>query len=1057
MENITEIITSFWIKNNIIKKYWEKNKDNDTYNILEGPPFCTGKMHCGHLANKYIKNTIERFNHQEGKLLPNKATWDTHGLPIEHEIDKKLGIKTHEEILLFGIENYNNECKKIVSRCVEEWKEDTLLAGTWLDYENDVKTLDFNYMNSVWWGFSKIFKKNLVYKSYKVLPYSTECKTSLSNFEANENYKKIVDETLYVKFKLNNINRYLLVWTTTPWTLPSNMAIAINKNIIYVVINFNDEELIIAKNLVDKIFTSFYAASKTIKKKDKYIIIEEFYGSELLEQIYIPHFTCINNIFKIIHGDFVKDTNGTGIVHIAPSYGDDDYNVCIINKIIDKKDKLFMTIDDDGYFVNNLQGLEFLSNKYYKNYPKDKKSFDGNMLIIKYLNDINMIFLIFNYEHDYPFCWRSDTPLMYRAVENWFINVESIKNKMIQLNKNINWIPSNIGSERFHNWISDAKDWCIGRNRFWGSPIPIWCCETDEDDYIIISSSYELEKLCNLEENSINDIHRDKIDNYVIIKDGKTYKRVNFVFDCWFESGCMPFAFHGYPYITSNINKTVDFISEGIDQTRGWFYTLLVISAAIFEVEPFKNVIVNGLLLADDGKKMSKHLKNYKEVRELLNLYGSDALRLYFLNSPITKANALKFNENDVKDMNKNVILHLINVLKFYLEYKIKFDKENGNINLEDTITLPLDIYIIYQTKNIIKLIREKINNFQLAEAVKNLMIFVDILSLQYVKLNRSNIKKEKSSLYTLYIVLYYSSVYLAPLLPYVSEYIFNNLKFPFIHGIFQDTDSVHLVDITSIKLPELNEEDIKIANEIKLIMYILSQLNTLRSKNNIDQFTYYNEVIIKTSQSSNDILSIYIELLKKEGKILNIKLESFDIQDIKIITTPNFTNIKEIYPNDIKTIKDIIINLNDNDKNILYNNTPLCKEELIKQSYTIYKNLVNIIIEPVQNNEYISEYSFYNDDNYSILLNTEETEETKNINISSKIAKQFQLMRKKQKLHTWDPIILGISTNITTLLNDIIFNVCEHKPIYYDHTLNDKYNIILKENYNDLFLYLLK
>lgn len=1031
-------ICKFWELNNIFQKTIKGDKE---YNFFQGPPFATNRPHYGHVSNLCIKHVVLTYQAQLGCKIPRKMSFDSHGLPIEIEIEKIHLINTQQIGKTISIKDYNQKCKDIVMNCASDWKNILTRAGTWFDFDNNFKTMDFDYMNSVWWSLKEMHNKKLLYRSYKVLPYSVACKTALSNFELQMNYQSINDETLYVKFKLEN-NKNLLIWTTTPWTLPSNMAIAINKNINYCVVEYDNEEYIIAEKLVEEVFKR--------KKDNKYKIIETILGEELLDFKYIPLFNCMNSEYKIIHGDFVKDTDGTGLVHIAPSYGEEDYYVSIKNNIISKKDKLFMSIDENGIFVK-LKDLDELEGVYYKNYPKNKDILDGNTIIIKKLKSNNMIFLSYNYEHSYPFCWRTDKPLMYRAIENWFINVESQKDRMIEINQNINWVPSNIGS-RFKNWLKDARDWCIARERYWGTPIPVWINENDEDDYIVISSSYELEKMCNLEPNSIKDLHRENIDHLIIELEGKRYKRITPILDCWFESGCLPFAQHGFPYKTLEINPTSDFISEGIDQCRGWFYTLLVISTALFDVEPFKNVVVTGLILASDGKKMSKRLKNYTDITEIIELYGADPLRLYLLNSPMTKGQTVKFNDADVKEMNNVVIIHLVNVLKFYLEYKKMFktkyqDKELYNES-NYTSDNSLDLYIINQTKNIMKDIRMNIGSFQLSEAVKNLVSYVDILSNQYIKFNRASIKGKNegwlSSLSTFYLILNYMSVQLAPLIPFTSEYIYQKLN--------NTEESVHLVDINSISLPELTETQIELAKDTNNLMYIIRLIFTLKSKNNINLFTFCNKLIIKSSQKIIDMINKNMDFLIEESKVLKTSVEPFNDSDINIILTPNFNIIREKYPNDIKIIKDLIKDLINNELKLkLYNG-----ETIIINGYELTKEFVNIIIEPIKLPDFISEYSYYNDENYCIYLNTDETDEIKDLNFASMIAKHFQLMRKNHGLHPWDPIILGLSCNLNNYISNTIKKVCDHYPIYFDDN-SDNFTIIKKEKFNDIYLFLLK
>ena len=1041
------------INENDILKYWIDNDtfkssidDNPTYIFYDGPPFATGLPHYGHILAGFIKDTIGRYQTQNSKSVPRKAGWDVHGLPIEYEIEKIYNIKTKQEIEIWGIDKYNQACRDIVMKYASEWDIIMSRMGRWIDFKNDYKTMDFDFMNSVWWVFSELANKKLVYPSYKVMPYSVACKTPLSNFETQQNYQDVEDTTLYVKFKL--LEKYdadLLIWTTTPWTLPSNLVIAINTNIKYSIIE-SDGLYIIASSLINKVFGL---------AKKKYNIISEINGIELVGLKYEPLFNSYPifdiRAFRIIHADYITETDGTGLVHIAPSYGNDDYEACLKYGIISKTDELFMSIDDQGYFIKDLKGLEDLEGIFYKN--------EGNTIIINKLKKSDKIYFLHKYKHSYPFCWRSDTPLMYRAVKSWFINVESIKDRMVELNKKINWVPSNIGENRFHNWLCQAKDWCVARNRYWGTPIPIWANILDPSDYIVIKSANELEKLCNLEPNTINDLHRDKIDHLTFELNGATYKRINEIFDCWFESGSMPYASVGYPYKTNSeqFKFPADFIAEGIDQTRGWFYTLLVISTALFDNIPFKNVIVNGLILASDGKKMSKRLKNYPDPMDVVNKFGSDALRLYLLNSPATKGDVLKFNEPNVQLMVKDIIIPLKNSVKFLLEYMEKFKIDYPNevlYTVENYKTEnPLDAYAIKYIGSLINTINNNLANYLLSDSIRNILNLIEMLNNQYIKFNRFAIKGKynlenwKSSLSLLKILIEYIAINLAPLMPYFSEYIYQK----FYNG------SVHLTKFKNYKLPYINTQIDEMANEMKHVICIINLVMSIKSKNNLSMKTPFEDILIKSPNHINQILIKYSNFISDELNILNIKVDTFNWLDIDIDIKPNFNEIKKniLMNNSIEIINKTIneINLNNDDKRLLAQGVTI---------NTIEPSMLNIIIKPHLINNYVSQYVYENNNNYCVYLNTIITDKIKELSYAKFIGSTFQKMRKNAGLHPWNPIHLGYTGNLLypiENLQDCIYSVCNHKmndlnnkefKIFYEFNPAE-----IKEILNGIILYL--
>ena len=1015
-------IQQFWNDNDIFDRSISNNQISDNkFVFYDGPPFATGLPHYGHILAGFIKDSIGRFQTQNGKSVPRNAGWDCHGLPIEYEIEKEYNVKTRKQVEEWGICNYNQACKNIVMKYSTEWKTIMNRLGRWVDFDNDYKTMDFDFMNSVWWVFGELNKKGLIYPSYRVMPYSVACKTPLSNFETQQNYQEVEDTTVYVKFKLLT-NRYLLVWTTTPWTLPSNLLIAINKNIDYVILeDEHNEQLIMASNLVDKLVNQ---SKKNLK------VIDKIDSLALIGQKYIPIFDCYpieqldkpEDAFTVVHADFVTDSDGTGLVHIAPSYGEDDYQTCINNNLIKKTDYLFMSIDEEGYYKDlNIDGLIDLNGKFYK---------DGNRLIIDKLKTDQKLFFQARYKHSYPYCWRSDTPLMYRAVKSWFVNVESIKDRMVELNKSINWVPEFVGSNRFHNWLSNAKDWCIARNRYWGTPIPIWINIDDPSDYFIVSSAQELEELSGLVSGSLCDIHRDKIDHLIIHKDGKKYQRTPEVFDCWFESGSMPYASIGYPYKNhDNLVIPADFIAEGIDQTRGWFYTLLVISTALFNKAPFENVVVNGLIMATDPVtkktvKMSKRLKNYPDPLNIVNDHGSDALRLYLLNSPASRGDILAFKEDGVKSVVREVIIPLLNSLKFLLEYKHKISLDYPETvlytdhNQPYQTNNPLDTYAIKYIGKIVDNIKDSLSKYYISDAVNLIYHFVEMLNNQFIKFNRYSLKGKNdynswnSSVSTLNILLQYFAVSVASLIPFFSEHIFQSLN---------DGLSVHLTKFTDFKLPHLDVEQDKMADEMLHMLEIINLVNRIRSKNGIGMKMPLKEIIIESTEDIIEMVSRYDNYILDELNVLNYRTQTFNISNIEITVKPNYQNIKEKYLDKIKLVETHIKSLTIEQKQQLVQNQSLRFEDI-----EINQSLCNIIIEPIKMESFYSEYIYANGTNYSVYLNSTIDEETKILGYSKMIASRYQKMRKAAGLHPWDKIRLGYNGILEyQIVNEVIYSTC--------------------------------
>ena len=653
LPKLEEEMLEFWDKIQAFEKSMKKGGAKP-YSFYDGPPFATGLPHYGHILAGVLKDIVPRYWTMQGYSVPRCFGWDCHGLPVEYEINKSLKLENRKQILAMGVDKYNAACRSIVQRYSQEWKRTVKRVGRWVDMENAYFTMNVSFMQSVWWVFKELYNKGLIYEGYKVVPYSVGISTALSNFEAGLNYKDVQDPAITITFPLiGEDHTEFLAWTTTPWTLPSNLALAVGNDIDYVRVKHRDsgKVYILAQALLASVF----------KHPDKEVeVLSSVKGSELIGLKYVPLFDYFTEkapgAFRVIDSEHVTTDSGTGIVHMAPAFGEEDYYSCqkaglpVVNPV-----------DDDGTFTSDVPDYQ---GRRVKDTDKD---------IIAELKRRGRLFKQETIVHSYPYCWRSDTPLIYKAVASWFVAVEKIKENLLQNNKTTNWVPDSLRDGRFGNWLENARDWAISRNRFWGTPIPIW--RNKEGEIICVGSREELEKLSG---QTITDLHMEVVDKVEIPSPtGKSpLCRIPDVLDCWFESGSMPYAQWGYPFANPQAFDNgfpADFIAEGLDQTRGWFYTLMVIGTALFNKSPFRNVVVNGLILAEDGKKMSKSLRNYPDPNEVLDRHGADALRLYMINSPVVKAQELRFSETGVRDVVRKILLRWWNSYSFFITYANSF------------------------------------------------------------------------------------------------------------------------------------------------------------------------------------------------------------------------------------------------------------------------------------------------------------------------------------------------------------------------------------------------
>lgn len=861
-----EGILKFWNDNEIFRKSLDTKKDAEEFVFYDGPPFATGLPHYGHFVPGTIKDIIPRYQTMKGKYVERRFGWDCHGLPVEYEMEKELGISGKNEIEKFGIAKFNESCRSIVLRYTNEWRTTITRMGRWVDFDNDYKTMDPDYMESIWWVVKQLWDKKLMYEGFYILPYCPRCTTVLSNHELNlGGYKDVHDPALTVKFSLDDEeNTYMLAWTTTPWTLPSNLALAVGAEIDYVKIEDNGEKYILAKELLHKYY----------KEESEYKIIENIKGSALKGKKYEPLFPYFSSLkeegaFTVVTGDYVTTEDGTGIVHTAPGFGEDDYNV-----LKDTGIPVVCPIDAEGKFTEEVSDYKGIFVK-----TADKQ-------IIADLKEQGRLVKRENYLHPYPHCWRCSEPLIYRAISSWFVDIGKIKDKMLAANSEIYWMPGHLKEGRFGNWLENARDWAISRNRYWGNPIPIWKCDSC-DNIECMGSRQELEDKSG---KKINDLHKHFVDEvHYDCSCGGKMSRIEEVLDCWFESGSMPYAQTHYPFENKQHFEEhfpADFIAEGLDQTRGWFYTLVILGAALFDKPPFKNVVVNGLVLAGDGKKMSKSLRNFSDPIDVINNFGADALRLFLMNSSVVRAQDLKFTDDGVKDALKNIIIPLWNSYSFFITYA-NIDNAAPQ-KAPDNPDNPLDKWVISEAEKMVADVTKNLDLFDLQNAIAAIVNFIDMLNNWYIRRSRrrfwrSENDMDKSQAYqTLYSVLMKVVFCAAPIIPFVTEEIYLNIK--------SETmpESIHLCSF-----PESQKDlrDERLEFKMEMTRKTVSMGRALRSIHSLKTRQPLKALhIVTLDQEAKKVLKEMSDIIREE---LNVKEVVFRENEHEIVEYSAKANFK--------------------------------------------------------------------------------------------------------------------------------------------------------------------
>lgn len=906
-------ILEFWKEQNVFQRSLEKErlgKHCPSYVFYDGPPFATGLPHYGHLLAGTIKDVIGRYFTMKGYQVDRRLGWDCHGVPVEMEIQKALELHGSKAIKEFGIDKFNEECRSIVNRYTKEWVRFIERSGRWVDVERQYQTMDTPFMESVWWAVKELWDKGLIYESFKCVSYSPAMSTPISNFEANLNYKQVQDPSVTARAKVLDRDRkwatsldealplVMYLWTTTPWTLPSNTAAAVNSDLEYLLIKAENpaEYVLVAKDRAGEFFSDIEAQSKESKKKKqkndlrKAEVVTELKGSDIVGLSYEPFFDFFEDkrsegAFRVFHGDFVTSGDGTGIVHLA-SFGEEDLAIFLKNNL-----PIIDPIDPDGAFTEQTPPFSGL---YFK---------DADPKVLQLLKDTKKLVRQETIEHSYPFCWRTDTPLMYKSISTWFVKVEAIKEQLLKSNSEISWVPDHLKQGRFGMWLENARDWAISRNRFWGTPIPIWKSESGR--MICIGSVEELEKYAGVK---VDDLHTHFVDQitFKCPETGETMRRIPEILDCWFESGAMPYAQAHYPFEGKKEfeeNFPADFIAEGLDQTRGWFYTLLVLSSALFEKPAFKNVIVNGIILAEDGKKMSKSLRNYPPADTIMDSHGADAMRLYLLSSPATRADELRFSEAGVRDVVRQTLIPFWNAYKFFVTYA-EVDGWTKDKLVSETSPNLLDQWILSKLASTADTVDGVLGSYRLYQAAQPILHFIDQLTNWYIRLNRRRFwagsseeeKRDKNFAYsTLYQVLTTFSRILAPLAPFVSEEIYRNLLdgdeslsvhlscFPtsseLSHVVIDKAleEAMELFEETIVLGRALrNEHEIKVRQPLGKLTVVYNDISTLENLKRLDAYIR-DELNIKSIEYvSNE--EAYVSLTArlntvKLGKTLGPKL----------------------------------------------------------------------------------------------------------------------------------------------------------------------------------------
>ena len=967
-------VLKFWKEKDVFRKSISDREGCPTFIFYDGPPTANGTPHAGHVVTRVMKDLIPRYRAMKGYKVLRKAGWDTHGLPVELEVEKELGIDGKDQIEKYGVESFIQKCKDNVWKYKALWEEFSDKVGFWADMDNPYVTYNNDYIESVWWSLKKIWDNGLMYKGHKIVPYCPRCGTPLSTHEVAQGYKDVKDKTVVVKFKARDEeNTYFLAWTTTPWTLPSNVALTVNPKEAYVKVKCEEEYYILAEALVSSVI------------EEEYEIAETYLGKDLEYREYEPLFNFIKVEGKshyVTCADYVTLTDGTGIVHTAPAFGEDDANT-------GRKYNLpfVQLVDLKGRFVD---GVEPWKGMFVKK---------ADSLIIKYLDNSNHVYKEMEHEHSYPHCWRCDTPLLYYAKDTWFIKMTEVKERLIANNKTVTWLPEYIGEGRFGNWLENVADWALSRDRYWGTPLPIWECECGHRH--VIGSIAELKEMSSNCPDDI-ELHKPYIDNITIKceKCNKEMKRVEAVIDCWYDSGAMPFAQWHYPFENKEIfdeNFPADYISEGIDQTRGWFYSLIAISTVLFDKPAYKNVIVQGHLQDKNGKKMSKSKGNGVEPMEILNKYGADAVRWYLVANSAPWL-PTKFSEDYLLEYQRKFMGTLWNTYAFYVLYANIDDFNPTNYILDYNKLEVMDKWILSRLNTVVKNVDDYLDTYYLTEATRVLDDFVDELSNWYVRRSRERfwakgMEQDKINAYmTLYTVIETLTKVIAPFTPFIAEEIYQNI----VRCVDKSAgESVHLCNYPKYDEAQINKE---LEANMDAVLKIVVAGRSCRNIANIKNRQPVSKILIKTEHK---IPESFITVVKDELNVCECEFEDNLSEYTIYIFKPQ---LKTVGPKYGKLVNDIRKALSDIDGNLAHET--LSKDGILKlviNGEAIELTTDDLIVDLQKKEGFVVS----EEKKTIVVMDTELTDELIEEGFVREIISKIQLMRKEAGFEVQDHIKL--------------------------------------------------
>ena len=977
-------VEQFWKENHIFEKSMESRKEGETYTFYDGPPTANGKPHIGHVLTRVIKDMIPRYRTMKGNMVPRKAGWDTHGLPVELEVEKKLGLDGKEQIEAYGMEPFIQQCKESVWKYKGMWEDFSSTVGFWADMDHPYVTYDDNYIESEWWALKEIWNKNLLYKGFKIVPYCPRCGTPLSAQEVSQGYKTVKERSAIVRFKVVGEEAYFLAWTTTPWTLPSNLALCVNPDETYCKVKAADGyTYYLAEALMDKVL------GKLAKEDEKaYEILETYKGKDLEYKEYEPLWECTREAAAkqkkkahfVVCDSYVTMSDGTGIVHIAPAFGEDDnrvgrdYNLPFV-QFVDGQGNMAKETPYAGVFVKKADPLVLVD------LDKEGKLFDAP-----------------KFEHDYPHCWRCDTPLIYYARESWFIKMTAVKEDLIRNNNTINWIPENIGKGRFGDWLENVQDWGISRNRYWGTPLNIWQCECGHMHSV--GSRQELFEMSGDEKAKTVELHRPYIDEITLKcpECGGTMHRVPEVIDCWFDSGAMPFAQHHYPFENQDLFEQqfpADFISEAVDQTRGWFYSLLAESTLLFNKAPYRNVIVLGHVQDENGQKMSKSKGNAVDPFDALEKYGADAIRWYFyINSAPWLPN--RFHGKAVVEGQRKFMSTLWNTYAFFVLYANidEFDPTKYNLDYD---SLPvMDKWLLSKLNSVVKAVDENLASYKIPESARALQEFVDEMSNWYVRRSRERfwakgMEQDKINAYmTLYTALVTISKAAAPMIPFMTEDMYQNL----VRSVDPSApESIHLCDFPQVKEEWINKE---LEDDMEALLKVVVLGRAARNTANIKNRQPIGTMFVKAEKEMDQF---YTDIIADELNVKEVKfakdVESFISYSFK----PQLRTVGPKYGKLLNGIRTALTELNGTEAMKELKETGLLTLDIDGNKVELAEE--DLLIETAQTEGYVTE----TDGDTSVVLDTNLTSELIEEGFVREIISKIQTMRKEAGFEVMDKI----------------------------------------------------